>query len=249
MTQAAELTLGVLSVVKARHCWTTQPVQVAAARRRASTQHSAACDPNLRWELNIDVSDSRQGSKRSLFARLGELGPAWISALAALIVALTGAGFFAGRVTGQPAPGPTATITVPASPRASTGASSPPASAVGKDLGSYTIDLAGNYGVPLGPAKPTQSQYSPEGIGDLVKTYSRIGAGGDDQMVLLPDGTTPTYQLCKSTTNFSGQIVPTRGNAFCIIETTGYIVGATVTAVSASLSDVTLTITVWKNST
>lgn len=200
-------------------------------------------------ELKVDVSDSRQGTPRGFFARLGELGPAWISALAALIVALTGAGFFAGRATGQPRPSPTVTVTVPASPTTSTGSSSPPASAVGKDLDSYTVDLAGNYGVPLGPAKPTQSQYSADGTGDLVKTYSRIGAGGNDQMVLLPDGTTPTYRQCKSTTNFSGQIVPTTGSAFCIIETTGYIVGAIVTAVSASVNNVNLTITVWKNST
>lgn len=36
------------------------------------------------------------GSKRS---RIGELGPAWISAIAALLTAMTAAGFFAGRVT------------------------------------------------------------------------------------------------------------------------------------------------------
>ena len=40
------------------------------------------------------------GSKRS--TRLGELGPAWISAIAALLTAMAAAGFFAGRVTSPP---------------------------------------------------------------------------------------------------------------------------------------------------
>jgi hypothetical protein len=196
----------------------------------------------------VGVSESGQGSHPGFLARLGELGPAWISALAALIVALTGAGFFAGRVTGQPGPRPTVTVTAPAN--AAAGSASPPGLAVaGTQLGSYPIDLTGDYGVPLGPAQPAQSEYSADGIGDLVKTNSRIGPGGDDQMALLPDGTTPTYQQCKSSTNFSGQIVPAAGSAFCLIETTGYIVGAEVTAVGPTVSNVNLTITVWKNAT
>jgi len=54
------------------------------------------------------------------WARLGELGPAWITAIAALIVALTGAGFFAGRVTA----GATNTVVAPVLP--SKASSAPP---------------------------------------------------------------------------------------------------------------------------
>jgi hypothetical protein len=182
---------------------------------------------------------------RGFLARFAELGPAWISALTAVLVALTSAGFFAGRAAGQPRPSPTVTVTAPARIGGGQGSASPPAAA-GTQVGSYPVDLTGSYGVPLGPAQPAQSQYSADGIGDLVKIDSRIGPGGADQMVLLPDGTTPTYQQCASATNFSGQIVPVTGSSLCIIETTGYIAGAEVTAVGATVSSVTLTITVWK---
>lgn len=195
------------------------------------------------------MSGNGQDSRRGFLSRLGELGPAWITALAALLVALTSAGFFAGRAAGQPRPSPTVTVTAPARIGQGEGSSSPPAAATaGTQLGSYPVDLTGSYGVPLGPARPAPSQYSADGIGDLVKIDSRIGPGGADQMVLLPDGTDPTYQQCKSATNFSGQIVPVTGSSFCIIETTGYIAGAEVTAVGPTVSNVNFTITVWKNS-
>lgn len=60
--------------------------------------------------MDIEVSENNQRPRRGR-ARIGELGPAWITAIAALIVALTGAGFFAGRVTA----GPTKTVAPPAS--------------------------------------------------------------------------------------------------------------------------------------
>jgi hypothetical protein len=42
---------------------------------------------------NLDKTEEKKSS------RIGELGPAWISAIAGLIVALTGAGFIAGHAT------------------------------------------------------------------------------------------------------------------------------------------------------
>ena len=53
----------------------------------------------------------KEGSPRRGWARIGELGPAWITAVAGLIVALAAVGFFAGRVT-TPTPAPTETVTV-----------------------------------------------------------------------------------------------------------------------------------------
>lgn len=48
---------------------------------------------------------------RSGWARIADLGPKWIGAIATLILALTSAGFFAGRVT-TPTVTPTPTVTV-----------------------------------------------------------------------------------------------------------------------------------------
>ena len=53
----------------------------------------------------------KEGSPRRGWARIGELGPAWITAGAGVIVALAAAGFFAGRAT-TPTPAPTETVTV-----------------------------------------------------------------------------------------------------------------------------------------
>ena len=55
----------------------------------------------------------KEGPQRRGWARLGELGPAWITAGAGVIVALAAAGFFAGRAT-TPTPAPTQTVTVQA---------------------------------------------------------------------------------------------------------------------------------------
>ena len=53
----------------------------------------------------------KEGPQRRGWARIGELGPAWITAGAGVIVALAAAGFFAGRAT-TPTPAPTETVTV-----------------------------------------------------------------------------------------------------------------------------------------
>jgi hypothetical protein len=206
------------------------------------------------------MGDDRKADNESgWMRRFGELGPAWIGALATLIVALTGAGFFAGRITGQPAPQATVTITDPASPNTvGTSPSAPqsvsppaprPAAAVanGVHLGSYSIDLAAGYAVPLGPTRPTQSEYSATGNGDLYKVFSRLDTGRNDQMVILPDGVTPTYQKCANATNLTTEVIPTVGTSFCLIETTGLIAGAEVTALGSS-GDAIIAITIWKHS-
>jgi hypothetical protein len=50
----------------------------------------------------VNGNNERNKPTRHGWARIGELGPAWITAIATLILALTGAGFFAGRVTAGP---------------------------------------------------------------------------------------------------------------------------------------------------
>lgn len=195
------------------------------------------------------MSEDRQPNRPSVW----ELGPKWIGALGTLIIALTGAGFFAGRVTGQPVPNPTVTVTVPAtsvagSPPARTASPQASADTNGALLGSYHIDLAAGYSVPLGPTRPAQSEYSTAGTGDLAKVYSRLQPGGNDQMAQLPDGTAPTYQDCANATDFTGMILPTLGTSFCLIETTGLIAGAEVTAIgNASSGDVIIKVAVWRH--
>lgn len=100
-------------------------------------------------------SDDRQ-SRRG-WRQLGELGPAWITAIAALIAALTGVGFFAGRTTApstNTAPRTSTAARAPTTPatsgaaRAATDESSSPGSA--PNLSSMTpvsedADAAGGF--------------------------------------------------------------------------------------------------------
>ncbi|MFI5607265.1 hypothetical protein [Amycolatopsis sp. NPDC051903] len=103
----------------------------------------------------------------------GTLGHQWITAIAALITALTGAGFFVGRASApstSPAP-PTATVTVtagsvnhPAAPAATTKSQAPADPAVYSSgpvtFGTVNLDLNP-------PATADQSDITSIGVGDL----------------------------------------------------------------------------------
>jgi hypothetical protein len=124
--------------------------------------------------------------------------------------------------------------------------------AKGTPVGSYSIDLASGYAVPLGASKPAQSAFSETGVGDLEKVYSRLqpASAGDDQLESLPEGTTPTYATCSSDTDFSGMIIPYVGTSFCLTETSGLLVGGVVTALSSgdyASNTATIHISVWSN--
>jgi hypothetical protein len=203
--------------------------------------------------LNSQGSPPKQG--------LANLGPVWITAIAALITALGTVGFFTGRATATP-PVRTVTVTVTATPRASspaansqtTPAASPgsPASnpPSGQLLASYTFKLPAGYGVPLSTTAPTPSQFEEGGSGDVFENFGTlITRNGNDQMVSLPAGTTPTYQACAADTLFVQSVPATTASTFCIVET-GRMIGGTVTAVSANTNPIyyTLHITVWQNS-
>jgi hypothetical protein len=203
---------------------------------------------------NRIVELERNGRKRG---RISELAPAWIGALAALIVALTGAGFFAGRASvpiaaQTPATIPfTATSFVP-TPAGNAGASdsptSPPASANGTLLGSYSININAGHSVPLGPTKPTQADFTAGGAGDLGTATPAdhlvfVPINGD-KMLSLPGGTTPTYQACAQDTVFVGQADSVPGTSFCLIET-GRMAGVIVT--SGQPTYVVLQVTVWQH--
>lgn len=198
----------------------------------------------------------QQKSKESGKGRLAELGPAWIGAIATLIIALTGAGFFAGRVSApaKAAATPTLTVTktVTASPVATAGGSANPtptsgpaaASDNGTLLGSYSFQLTNGSSAPLGPTAPTQSQITAGGNYDL-SLNGEIYVGANEKIVSLPNGSTPTYSACTTSTLFEGSPSVVQGTAFCILETAGRVAGVTIAAIGNDASYATFSVSVW----
>jgi hypothetical protein len=205
-------------------------------------------------------NQSSQQPQRSAWARFAELGPAWIASIGTLIVALTGAGFFAGRATGAASSPPkviTKTVTVTASAPVPSGGSptaSPAASSDGGLLGSYTITLPRDGSATLGPTAPTAAQILASSEGDIVWEYedggAPLGTGSGDQMVGLANEATPTYQACKNSTLATNTESSNPGTAFCIIETVGRMVGVTVKSVDIGVNpvNIVLSVLVWSNS-
>ena len=196
-----------------------------------------------------------RGRTTTRLGRIGELGPAWLSALAAVVVALTSAGFFAGRVSAtsshatQP---PKITKTAPTAPPVSPGGSASPAALSGAgtagngtQLGSYSFQLTETYSAPLGPTAPTQSQIAAGGAYDISYNGS-VNSGTNEKMVSLPNGSTPTYSACTTGTLFEESAPTAPGTAFCIIETSGRMAGVTITSVGNSSAYIGLEVTVWK---
>jgi hypothetical protein len=187
--------------------------------------------------------------------RIAELGPAWIGAIAALISALTTAGFFAGRVTAPAASGPPKPTITPTAPSTSVSTGSDSSgqgstSPNGTQLGSYSIELPMDLGVLIGPMKPTQSQFSKSGVGDIEQDYYDVSALNGDKMLSLAGGTTPTYRMCTADTLYENQTSGiTPGTAFCLVETAGRMAGVTVSSVSSTQPFyIVLNVTIWQNS-
>jgi hypothetical protein len=211
-----------------------------------------------------DDSTRPKGALRAV----GELGPAWITSITGLIAVLTAAGFFVGHATAssnaaaQPtvtviktvqvgaaanpvssASAPTSTASTPTSSSSATSASGV---ANGTQLGSYSIDLSAYYSVPLGATKPTQAQFIDSASGgDLFYNGGDYVPGqSSEQMVSLPDGTTPTYKSCSTGTTFVGLVADTAGASFCVIETSGKLAGIYVTSDQSGYA--VLQVTVWQ---
>jgi hypothetical protein len=220
--------------------------------------------PSLSQEVSRQLSADKESSKKGWSERIGELGPAWITAIAALCAVFVGGGYAAGHASGSgthdPAPEPTvtvtatatATVTSPVTPSTRSSHTLQMATSNSSTLGSYTVDLPSGYSIPLGASKPTQSQFdSSAQNGDLsdvydsgTDTYQELGR---DRMVQLQDGAAPTYQACTSSTAFTNGISGgTLGVAFCILEP-GKIAGVRVVSQSSTTSDYILQVTVWRN--
>jgi hypothetical protein len=221
--------------------------------------------PSSSQEVCQQLSADKEPSKKGWSERIGELGPAWITAIAGLCAVFVGGGYVAGHASGSEAnataPQPTVTVTdtatvtvtSPITPSPQSSRASQIATSNGSMLGSYTVDLPSGYSIPLGVSKPTQSQFdSSEQNGDLndlnyegtTDYYQELGS---DKMVQLQDGTTPTYQTCINSTAFTNGISGGRlGVAFCILEN-GKIAGVEVISQSSTTSDYILQVTVWRN--
>jgi hypothetical protein len=152
-----------------------------------------------------------------------------------------------GSAASYGATGSTAT-TIPAGSASSpvTGQSSV---ANGTQLGAYTFELPQAHGTPLGPTKPTLSQFIDLGPGDILYD-GNITPGNGDQLLELPGGSTPTYQSCTNNTLVENSAPATAGTAFCVVET-GRIAGVTVSSVGTTQPYdyyIALNVTVWQNS-
>jgi hypothetical protein len=223
-------------------------------------------DPSSSQEVQQQLSEDKESSKKGWSERVGELGPAWITAIAALCAVFVGGGYAVGHAqdseahASAPQPTVTVTVTAPAAVTAAAATSpvasspqSPHASQIatsnGSMLGTYKVELPLGYSIPLGASKPTQSQFdSSELSGDLDATYfPTYREMGSDEMVQLPDGTTPTYRGCINSTAFTNSITGgSLGVAFCIIEN-GKIAGVEVVSQSSTTSDYILQVTVWRD--
>ncbi len=153
--------------------------------------------------------------------------------------------------TGSPsAPASTGSPSAPASAPAASPATTSPAAATtagnGTELGAYTFNLTNGYSAPLGPTAPTQAEIASGGSCD-VQYNGEIYSCNQEKIISLPSGSTPTYSACTTGTIFADEVNPTKGNVFCIIETSGQVAGIAVAAAGSSPNNyVTLTATVWK---
>ncbi|MEV5753705.1 hypothetical protein AB0L00_38295 [Actinoallomurus sp. NPDC052308] len=201
------------------------------------------------------MSTSDKRPEKSALERFFELGPAWISAIGAALVALTGAGFFAGHATADKSkPQPTVTVTETeaagrvGAPQHPDG-SDAPSMANGAQLGTYDFTMPAGVGAPLGPKAPGQDQLVQGGTGDFYEggEGQGFGASSGNRLFQLADGSTPTYQACRATNRLAGQVKSTPGTAFCI-SATGRMIGLRVLEASSTQPFwVKLHVTVWQN--
>ncbi|ATL70788.1 hypothetical protein CRH09_36000 [Nocardia terpenica] len=199
----------------------------------------------------------------------GELGPAWIGAIATLITALTGAGFFVGRST-APAPVPSAHSSVTEAiqatglqqaPSALSSVPSSPATiavqdgpAEGTVLWTCNLDMPDYMGILV---KPSSQCPAPVDIWTLANNGLSVAynvglAVGGATSTAVSDEASPSYNDCKSTHKYFSQDLSLPGNigkSACIIAP-GLVVAVNLVRISTNLTSsvVTLNLTVWSGS-
>jgi hypothetical protein len=219
--------------------------------------------PDKKVDMEMDVmSDQEAGSRDGRWVQIGRLVPSWIQALAAVAAVLVGAGIFVvGHATaaGKPAPTATVFVTVTPTPRGSDHPSQQASAAsAGVKLASYSVAMPPFYTIPLGSTRPTPGQFvrgASETSGDLYLDTSGFGPGTDfqpensDKMVILPNGSVLTYKSCSADSGFVQNVNNASGAVFCLIESSGNIVGVSIQSIDSSQPYASvLGVTVWKGS-
>jgi hypothetical protein len=178
------------------------------------------------------------------WARIGELGPAWIGAIATLIVALTGAGFFAGRVT-APTVTPTQTVTV--TPTETPG---PDHSEVPSPTGTSSIYWTGSVGFTGTSGLGLDFDTRPPSTDQTTIIYegNELSATANAQLSLWTQSSTPSASQCQSwvTTHPNTAIPsPASGMQMCIKTDQGRYGFLHID--SSSNDQLQVTATIWKS--
>ncbi|WP_412538435.1 hypothetical protein R8Z50_21585 [Longispora sp. K20-0274] len=192
-------------------------------------------------------------NRRKGWARLAELGPAWLSSIAALVAALAAAGFFAGRLTADPSSSPAAPpATVPSAvattgrPGATGSSIAPPTASAGIELASYDVPLVDGYGFVAKLTAPSQDQIVQTSETDVRFNLGNFFTRSQNRLVALPAHTSPSYGACKATLEFVGVVQrPTQGTGFCVILPT-MVIGVQVTDVLSNPARAVVHVTLWQ---
>ncbi|NKY27923.1 hypothetical protein [Nocardia gamkensis] len=186
-------------------------------------------------------------------ARLHEIGPAWITAISGLIVALTGAGVFVGRATAPvsapPATSTSAIASAPTTPAISSQASMT-ASASNVPAGTMlvdncAIDIAHGYRLPIGRLSECPVPTTDYGIGVEMR-YLTFSTEAPLKLARL-DSPPATFDACKKNTRFTKEVFGPRKNYVVCITGNGVVAAATFTK-TAEGDDPTATfnLTIWQ---
>jgi hypothetical protein len=143
---------------------------------------------------------------------------------------------------------PPATVTVTASPTSPS--PQPPSQSPGTVLGEYDVELTDGYGFNIASTQPRQNDFQQPNGPSLDLSY-RLVYGSRAKMVLLPAGTSPTYERCTSGTAFVvATPVVSQGTNICILKADSTIVGITTKDVkvnSGTPSVATIHVVAWAN--
>ncbi|MBV8934018.1 MAG: hypothetical protein JOZ47_22770 [Kutzneria sp.] len=152
---------------------------------------------------------SHQGQQRK--KGLGELGPTWITAISGLIVALTGAGFFVGRVSAPNASAPPTTVSTVYSSAPNSGATTTTAGQPDPAVYSQGELTWGSFNLDF----RTPRYVAENNLQALVKTFY---ANGDTKVFEWQSDSVPGREECASAVaakgeNQTGTLV--RGSRIC----------------------------------
>lgn len=167
-------------------------------------------------------SDSEPSHKKW---RILDIGPVWISAIAALIVALTGAGLFVGgRASAPDHPAPPTGTSTSVAPTSAPPSTSTQSTTTGSNGGSApAVFNSGSYDVNVGNGIRVhpQGSWGPGntlGDDDIVTSSAAISPGNGSAFSFV-GAQQPSYQECRARSDYSGALpwaqVPS-GSYLCI---------------------------------